>query len=274
MDRPPKDDKWHLINGLYMTVTSTIADHVGTITLAEPDSGNPLNLSTARSLLQAAEDFASNTTVRSVLLTGSGRFFCVGGDLKTIAESGHKLDAYLKDLTDALHRAIAIFLRMDKPLVVAVNGPAAGGGLGLALVGDIVLASPSAHFTMAYTGIGFSPDCGTSWLLPRLIGWRRASEMTLWNRRLTSAEAVDWGLITGVVDSDLLAEANQIARQLAKGPVKALAASRALLLSSYELEPEIQMESEAKQLRAQATGPEGREGVAAFLEKRSPQFTG
>lgn len=256
-----------------MTVNTIITDHVGIITLAEPESGNPLSLETARHLMRAAEDLAANDAVRCVLLTGSGRFFCVGGDIKSIAESGAGLDMYLKGLTDALHRAMAIFLRMDKPVVVAVNGPAAGAGLGLAVVGDIVLADPSAHFTMAYTGIGFSPDGGTSWLLPRLIGLRRAYEMTLRNRRLSSAEAVDWGLITRVVDGDLMTEANKVAQQFAKGPVKALAASRALLLSSYDLEPEAQMEREAERVRAQATGPEGREGVTAFMEKRTPRFT-
>ena len=248
-------------------------DGVGVITLNRPDFGNALSLELCQDLLLAVKSYEADDTVRSVLLTGSGRFFCVGGDVKTFVGEVDMVAKLMTAITDNLHKAQSILLRMEKPLVVAVNGAAAGAGLGLAAAGDLVFAAESAHFTMAYTGIGFSPDGGTSWLLPRLVGLRRAQEMALTNRRISSQEAVEYGLITrSIADEDLAAEAIDAARNLANGPTKAFSSVRALLQSSYAATPEAQMTDEATRVCAQAVGPEGREGVAAFSEKRKPAF--
>lgn len=257
-------------------IVTTIEDGVGKITLAAPDKGNSLSIELANGLLHAVQSFAEDASVRCVLLTGSGRFFCVGGDISAMLEAAEKVGEVIETLTTSLHAAVQTLLEMEKPLVTAVNGPVAGGGLGLALCGDIVLCGPKAHFSMAYTGIGFSPDGGSTWLLPRLVGLRLAQEMALTNRRLSSEEAVALGLVTRVVDGedlDLQAEAVKVAAALARGPVSANAATRRLLLDSYRADPVSQMKREAASVKAQATGPEGREGLAAFVEKRPADFS-
>ncbi|MAC57094.1 MAG: enoyl-CoA hydratase [Novosphingobium sp.] len=246
---------------------------VAVITLSSPETGNALGVEMAEALLAKVQLAANDAAVRCVLLTAEGRFFCVGGDVKRIAASGDGVGALLDRITTPLHAAVSILLHMDKPLVTAVNGPVAGGGLGLAVVGDIVLASDSAHFSMAYTGIGFSPDGGSSWLLPRLIGLRKTQELAYLNSRLASEEAVALGLITRAVPAENLArDARDVADALAKGPVAAFAATRRLLLPSGGMNPEAQMDMEAASVRAQAIAAEGREGVSAFLGKRQPNF--
>ncbi len=243
------------------------------IALAAPEIGNALSVAMAEELLVAVERMAAAPNVRCVLLTGQGRFFCVGGDVKGLHEAGPDIGAMIERLTGPLHRAVDMLLKMDKPLVVAVNGPVAGGGLGLSLTGDIVLAAESAHFSMAYSAIGFSPDGGSSWLLPRLIGLRKAQELALTNRRLSSEEAESLGMVTRcVADDELADEARQVAVKLADGPRRAFAATRRLLLAADAATPEDQMEAEAQSVRAQAEGSEGQEGLAAFIEKRSPDY--
>lgn len=256
-------------------VTSARDAGVTTIRLNQPDAGNALSVRSASQLLDHVQAAAEDSRVRCILLTGAGRFFCVGGDVKGLQQAGADVGTIIEQLTGPLHRAIGTLLRMDKPLVVAVNGPVAGGGLGLALTGDIVLAARSAHFSMAYSGIGFSPDGASTWLLPRLIGLRRAQEMALTNRRLSSDEAVTLGLVTRCIEDDALAgEAQAIARTLADGPIAAFGATRRLLLASGAATPEAQMAAEAASVRRQAEGPEGQEGLNAFTERRPADFTG
>lgn len=256
-------------------VTCEIAGGVATIRLNHPATGNALNVAMAEELLERIRAVAENTAVRCVLLTGSGRFFCVGGDVKGLQQAGEHVGEVIEKLTYSLHRAIGILLRMEKPVVVAVNGPVAGGGLGLALAGDIVLAADSAHFSMAYSGIGFSPDGASTWLLPRLIGLRRAQEMALTNRRLSSEDAAASGLITRrTEDATLVGEAQAVAQTLANGPVGAFVATRRLLLASDCATPESQMDAEAHSVRRQAEGAEGQEGLTAFVARRPADFAG
>jgi 2-(1,2-epoxy-1,2-dihydrophenyl)acetyl-CoA isomerase len=206
-------------------------------------------------------------------MTGSGGIFCAGGDVSVFHAAGDNLPAFLKEITAYVHAAIARLARMNKPLVTAVNGPAAGAGFGLAILGDIVLAAPKAHFTLAYAGVGLSPDGGASWLLPRLIGLRRAQELALRNKRVKAEEAAALGLITRVVpDSSLKEEANTLAHELALSATSALGATRQLLLDSFSTPIETQMERESRAIATQGRTSEGREGVAAFVEKRVPVF--
>lgn len=255
------------------TVSLLIADGVATLRLNRPEQGNALSLALVERLSALVSNIDHDPDVRCVLLTGTGRFFCVGGDIGGFRTAGNGVPALLKQITTHLHSAISRLARMDKPLIVAVNGPAAGAGLGLAALGDIVLAAKSSHFTMAYTAIGLTPDGGTTALLPRLVGLRVAQDMALTNRRVSSDEAARIGLVTRVVeDADLVTEGHDIATQLAAGATKALAATRRLLLSGLTQPLETQMELEARAIADAAAGNEGREGISAFLDKRKPIF--
>ena len=176
-------------------------------------------------------------------------------------------------MTDPLNIAIARLMRLDAPIIAAVNGVAAGVGLSLVAMADIALASQSARFTSAYTQIGYTPDGGSSWLLPRLIGQRRAMELYLTGRTLNANEALDWGLINQVVEPEVLDDCAEILTQkLARGPTGSFGAVKRLLLTSSSQDLEGQLALEARVIIAQSQTEEGREGVRAFVEKRPPLF--
>lgn len=236
-----------------------------------PEQGNGVNLDSARALLQAAIRCDHDPSIRCVVLTGKGRMFSAGGDIGGFAAAGEKADAYLSELAGTMNLALSRLMRMNKPLLVLVNGPAAGAGLSLAIAGDIVLAAREAHFTSAYTAIGMVPDCGLTWLLPRVAGLRRAQEMIVTNRRVGAEEAVALGLVTRLSD-DLDADGRAIAATLAASAVSAIGAARSLLLDSFAASFETQIEKEGRAIAAAGVGAEGREGVAAFLGKRKPAF--
>lgn len=238
-------------------------------------SGNPIDLAMARSLLDAAQE-CEKARVRSVLLTGRGRSFCVGGDLKEFAAlSGERLATHLTDVTDALHGALRILAGLDAPLVVAVQGAVAGAGLGLLTAADVGLAATDAGFTAAYTAIGYTPDAGVSWSLPRLVGPRRALDLLLTNRRVGAAEALQMGLVSRVVPPERLhEEAVRTAGALARGATAAYGATRRLVGRALSAGFDEHLDAEARQLAAAAVSTEGREGVAAFLKGRRPDFAG
>jgi len=246
---------------------------VVTISLNRPDSANGLNTALAADLASASKRCADDASVKAVILTGEGRFFCAGGDIQAMADFGDQVSAGLKGLADDLHKAISTFARMDAPLIVAVNGTAAGAGLSMAVAGDLVLAAESAKFTMAYTKAGLSPDGSSSYYLPRLIGLRRTQELMYSNRVLSAAEAQQWGLINKVVaEDDLLDEARKLAAMFTKGAKGANAAVKQLLSQAFDNSLETQMELEGVAIAENAGSSDGLEGVAAFLEKRAPKF--
>jgi 2-(1,2-epoxy-1,2-dihydrophenyl)acetyl-CoA isomerase len=248
---------------------------IAKITLNRPDAANALNMELGRALVDAAIVCDSDPAIRCVVLTGAGRMFCAGGDISTMADAGDSVGAVVNQLAGTLHMAMSRFARMNKPLVNLINGPAAGAGYGLALCGDVVLAARSAKFSAAYGGLGASPDGGLTWLLPRLVGLRKAQEIIISNRRVDAEEAEAIGLITRVVDDEALSEEGaKIAASLARSATRAIATSRALLLAAFDNGLEVQMELEARGIAANIAGPDGREGVAAFLAKRQPDFTG
>lgn len=248
---------------------------VAKITLSRPDAANALDLPLTRALLDAAIAVDADASVRAVVLTGSGRMFCAGGDIGVMAASGDNVGAVVGELASTLHLAMSRLARMNKPLVNLVNGPAAGAGYGLAISGDVVLAARSAMFHSAYAALGVSPDGGLSWLLPRLVGLRRAQEIIISNRKVTAAEAEAMGIVSRAVDDEALQdEGMALAVTLAAGPVGAIGRMRGLLLATYEHGLETHLELEARGIAAAAAGPEGREGVAAFLGRREPDFTG
>ena len=248
---------------------------VARLFLDRPDAGNAIDLPLAQALAAATADCAEDPAIRCVVLSGTGRFFCVGGDVAAFAAAGDDAPHALKTLADTLHGAILTLLGMRKPLIVLVNGPAAGAGLSLALLGDVVIAARSAHFTAAYTGIGLTPDGGMSWFLPRLIGLRRAQAMILTNQRVTADEAVQIGLITQVVaDDDLVSAGDDLAGRLVAAPTAALGATRGLLLAGTTAPLDVHLDSEAATIAAAGAHVESREGVAAFLARRKPDFQG
>jgi 2-(1,2-epoxy-1,2-dihydrophenyl)acetyl-CoA isomerase len=244
------------------------------ITLARPEVGNALDVPMCRALMKAAIAADEDDAVRCVLLSGEGKLFCAGGDVAGFSQAGERLPAYLKEITAYVHAAVVRLVRMGKPVVVALNGAAAGAGVGLAVLGDIVLAAPNASFALAYTGIGLSPDGGTTWLLPRLIGLRRTQELCLLNKRVKAQEAATLGLVTRIIDGDLMTEAMAVARELAAGATHALGTTRRLLLESGSASLETQLDAESRAISGLARTRDGREGVAAFVDKRAPTFTG
>src|SRR5579864_6132252 len=247
---------------------------VALLTLNRPDSANTLNLQAAMDLLAAAMTCARNPAVRAVVLTGAGRQFCFGGDLRGMAAKGAGVGGYLRELTGYLHAAISHFVRMDAPVVAAVNGTAAGAGVGLVAMADLALAAHGSRFNLAYTGVGLSPDAGTSFLLPRIVGLKRAMELLLLNRTLSAEEALSWGLVNEVVADELLLERSlELAERLARGPATAYGATKRLIAHSLGAF-ESQMVLESETIAAQAASADAVEGVAAFLDKRKPRFPG
>lgn len=239
---------------------------VGRLTLNRPAQGNAIDVEMADALMESAVRLAEDPTVRVVTLTGNGRLFCAGGDITAFGASDP--GAMIARITVSLHAAINRLATMPKPLICLVNGPAAGAGLGLALLGDIVLAAGSSHFTSAYTAIGVSPDAGTSWLLPRLIGLRRAQHMILTDRRIGPEEAVTIGLVTRMVTDEALAdEGEHLAQSLAAGATDAFAYSRRLLHRSYHNSLSDHLEAEAAGIVATARSDEATLRFAAFQEK-------
>ena len=255
------------------TLLYEVKDHVARITFNRPDAANALDLEMGRELMQTAIRVSEDPAVRAVILTGAGRMFSGGGDLKSFAAQEDRLPAHLKEVAFYLHAAISRFVRMDAPVIAAVNGSAGGAGMSLCLFADIALAAESAKFTLAYTRAGLSPDGGSTYFLPRLIGVRRALELALTNRVLTAREAMDWGIVNKVVpDAQLQAEADTLAKQLAAGATQAFGAAKRLLHHSFSESLETQMEHELQAIAEQARGAHAREGIAAFIAKRPPEF--
>ncbi|MBV8958620.1 MAG: enoyl-CoA hydratase/isomerase family protein [Actinobacteria bacterium] len=259
----------------FQTLRLDVADGVARLELNRPDAANAINLEVATELRAAAAQLADNASVRAVLLTGAGARFCGGGDVPGFADAGHKLGAQLDEITEQLHPAVETLVGLDAPLVAAVQGSAAGAGLGLVLAADIVLAGESAKFVMAYTGIGLSPDGGSSYFLPRIVGHRRAVELALTNRVLSALEAREWGIVTTVVDdAEVLSSANELVTKLAAGPTRAYGRAARLLAASWDRTLHDQLADESAQLTASGETADGQEGVRAFSEKRPPAFEG
>ncbi|MCH9731342.1 MAG: enoyl-CoA hydratase/isomerase family protein [Actinomycetia bacterium] len=257
----------------YQTILFEQTGAVTRITLNRPDVANGMNDTMTRELADAAA-LCDTAETKVVVLTGAGRFFCAGGDLKAMAASPMGPARFVKSIADDLHRAISVLSRMDAVLIVAVNGTAAGAGFSLASCGDLVVAGSSASFTMAYTKAGLSPDGSSSFHLPRLIGVQRTQDLMLTNRRLTAAEALDWGIVNYVVDDiELDSFTDRMAIEIAAGPAKSHAAVKKLLLATFDNGLETQMELEGRLIAANAGSPDGREGIDAFLAKRRPDFS-
>jgi 2-(1,2-epoxy-1,2-dihydrophenyl)acetyl-CoA isomerase len=242
-----------------------------TITLNRPDVLNAFDRAMQEGFRAALKE-ARDPDVRAVVLTGAGRGFCVGQDLKEFQEGAGDLAERLRS---TYNRNVRALRSLEKPVIAAVNGPAAGAGLALAAACDIRIAADSATFVPAFINIGLIPDTGASFFIPRLLGYERAFEWLCSGKRLTAADAHAWGFVSEVVEvGKLAARAAAVAAELAALPTRAIGMTKRLLDRAAGATLEEQLELEAQMQAAAAETEDFAEGVAAFLEKRDPKFSG
>lgn len=259
----------------YQTITFETADNVATITLNRPDEANALNALMAEELFDVAVRCCNDNSVRAVIITATGKMFCAGGDLREMHDQGDDKPAHLSRMATILHGAVIRFAQMDAPIIMAVNGTAAGGGFSLALAGDYVLASTKAKFVSAYTASGLTPDGSSTYFLAKHVGLLRAKELLFTNRLLTAEEACNWGIVTRVVaPEDLMPEAGKLAAQFAAGPTKAYGGLKKLLLTAYSDTMETQLEKETQGISGMMRTHDGPHGLESFLNKQTPIFKG
>lgn len=252
-----------------------VVDGVGAVTFNRPDQANAMDLEVMQRLMHISIECDEDPAIRAVIITGTGPFFSAGGDLASFQEAGDGAGALILEMTTHYHAAISRFSRMNAPVVAAVNGMAAGAGFSLVSACDLAIAAESSRYTSAYTAAALTPDGSSTYFVPRLVGTRRAMELMLTNRRLSAAEALEWGLVNKVVpDADLMGESMELARQLAHGPSVAYGQVKALLHNSFSGTLETQMELESRAIAAMTHTHDGVEGVAAFSEKRPPVYEG
>jgi 2-(1,2-epoxy-1,2-dihydrophenyl)acetyl-CoA isomerase len=252
-----------------------LADRVARIELAHSQAANSLDQRMAEALRVAADlaakDVASDDA-RVVVVSAQGRLFSVGGDLSEFAAAEDR-GAQVKATADELHAALTTLRALEVPVVSVISGTAAGGGLGFALAGDIVIAAAEAKLVMAYTASGLTPDCGLTWVIPNRLSWPRAMDLALTNRLITGAEAADWGLVSRAVPAEeLAAEVEAVVSMLANGASDAFANAKRLMFESKARTMPEQMGHEADTIARLIVGLDGVEGVDAFLGKRRPSF--
>lgn len=260
----------------YETIHHANEDGVARITLNRPDRLNSFTQQMHEELAQVLDAADGDPTVRAIWLTGAGRGFCAGQDLNDRAVAP---GAEPSDLGETVARYWAPLVRRlstrDKPVVCAVNGVAAGAGANVALACDIVFAARSAKFIQSFANIGLIPDTGGTFALPRMLGQARALGLALTAEPLTAERAAEWGMIWKCVDDDALeAESLALAKRLAAGPTRGLAATKHALRASFQLGLDDALASEQALMRELGFSDDYREGVSAFMEKRKPDFTG
>jgi len=243
------------------------------IAINRPEAYNALNLDVMIMLSNALASAATDESIKGVMITGKGKAFCSGGDLKWISQQAEDAGSTLHRLAPQFHIAITEICRMGKPVVAAINGIAAGGGFSLALACDFRVMAESAVLRQAYTSSGLSIDGGGTFALPRLVGLARALEIAAFDQPISSAQALAWGLVTKVVPDDkVVEEAISMLQGLAKSALHSFAWSKRLLMESFNNTLETQLELERQGISDCARHPNGQEGLKAFLEKRKPVF--
>ncbi len=261
----------------YETIQVEMKNAVGVLTLNRPESLNALTSQVGHEFKSAMTDLQARGA-RAIVITGAGRAFCAGGDIREMqkmAEREGKVEAFFDEPLRLLNECILLIRRMPLPIVAAVNGFASGGGCNFALACDVVIAGEGAKFNQAFIKIGLIPDCGGTFILPRLIGLRRATELLMTGEIITAAQALEMGMINAVVaDNELMAQAMAMAERLAQAPTAAIGQIKKLLEASAQNDYGAQLDCEREaQIEAGRTN-DFKEGVTAFIEKRAAKFTG
>ena len=258
----------------YATLLTDLTASVFTLTLNRPEVLNAFNDQMAEEVQDALKQAERDAAVRCVVITGAGRAFCAGQDLGALRSRGEEV-SFRAHLQHTYNPIIAKLRALEKPVIGQINGAAAGAGLGLALACDLRYVAEGARFRMAFSGIALAPDSGTSFFLPRLIGYHRAFEMAATNEPMTAQAALALGLVNSVFPADeLAARVREIAEKLAQAPTKALGLTKRAMNRAFQLSIEEALEYEAHLQEIAGRSTDHKEGVAAFLEKRAPQFTG
>lgn len=258
-------------------VPVSVDQKVATITLNRPEVLNALDATMARELVRAVETCAADEAVRAVILTGAGRGFCAGGDMKAAWEhvrGGGDPRTFFAELTMLLHRAIVDLRLMEKPVIAAINGSTGGAGMSLAGACDLRLAAEGAKFRQAYTSIGLVPDGGWTVIVAQILGYARASELVLLDPVFDAPKAYEWGFVHEVVPADALAgRARDLARQLASGATSAYGGAKALLNAAFLPALETQLERERQRIMTQGASQEFLDRLVAFVERRGTSAT-
>jgi 2-(1,2-epoxy-1,2-dihydrophenyl)acetyl-CoA isomerase len=259
----------------HQTIDLTTEGPAARILLNRPEALNAWNEQFGRDLLDAVKTVAGDDSLRALLITGAGRGFSSGADLKEQRGSGDGLPDLSARLKEVYHPIISGLRELPKPVVAAVNGPAVGIGCSLALAADLIVAAESSYFLLAFVNIGLVPDGGSTAFLPARIGYARAAEMAMLGERVPATQALDWGLVNRVVpDDELESEAGKLLERLANGPTRSYAGSKRLLNRRMYADLAGQLEAEADAQRDQGHSQDFVEGVMAFVEKRPAKFTG
>jgi 2-(1,2-epoxy-1,2-dihydrophenyl)acetyl-CoA isomerase len=261
----------------YETIQLEIVGDVARITLNRPAALNALTVTMGNEFRSALNE-ARERGARAIILTGAGRAFCAGGDLREMqkmAEKDGRIEAFFDEPLRLLNNCILLIRRTPLPVIAAVNGVASGGGCNLALACDLVLAAESALFNEAFVKVGLTPDLGGTFILPRLVGLKRATELMMTGDMVDARRAAEIGMINAVVaDDELMNEAQRLAERLANAPTAAIARIKELLEQSATNDYSAQLDLEHKAQLQSGQTKDFREGVAAFIEKRPPKFTG
>ena len=243
------------------------------IALNRPEAYNALNLDLMKMLGGILSSASADQAIKGIFITGKGKAFCSGGDLKWISQQSEEAGSVLYNLAPEFHFSITEIRRMEKPVVAAINGIAAGGGFSLALACDFRVMAHSATLRQAYTSSGLSIDGGGSFALPRIIGLARAMEIMAFDNPIVAEQALEWGLVTKVVpDDEVVTEALSMLDTLSQGALHSFAWSKKLMTDSFNNTLETQLELERQGISDCAAHPNGREGLRAFVEKRKPSF--
>lgn len=259
----------------FNAVTFEVLDNVAIVTLNRPNAANALNAEMAEELREVSTVCSVDDAIRAVVITASGKMFCAGGDLAEVHSAGSARGAHMRRMTTSLHSALERFATMNAPVIVAVNGTAAGAGFSLALSGDYVIASESAKFVSAYTAAGLTPDGSSTYFLAKHVGLLRAKELMLSNRPLSAEEAMAWGIVNKIVSSaDLLASATELAKSFASGPTKAFGGVKRLLMGGVTETLGSQLEREAQSIIDMLETHDGPHAIESFLKKEKPVFLG
>jgi 2-(1,2-epoxy-1,2-dihydrophenyl)acetyl-CoA isomerase len=250
-----------------------ISEHVATITLNCPESANSIDPESARALIKIIDKVNADPLIRAVVLTAVGRQFCAGGNVGFFVEAGAELPGMLDVLLEQLHAALFRLATMPVPVISAINGSVSGGGIGLALCADFVLAAESMKLRGGYSAIGLTPDVGSSWFLTRCVGAMRAKQILFANTTLSAQRCLEWGIVSEIVpDDQLSARAAALAESMTHGATGALGRIKQLVDGAQERSLMTHLEMEQRLMVESAASAEAAEGITAFLEKRAPYY--